>query len=148
MPKGKARYDAKYIEENVLEGIASLVLQFQETDEIQLRLKAAYWNPKLLLKKKITENNKIRQLSRLKDQNKLVEALSPIIYIIKDLQRLASEQETESCLFSSNGIKILYQFLGNSRIPKWFSTIYRESCDDEDLWLNPIQDRYWCCSPM
>ena len=43
------------LKNNLLEGSAlSLVLQVQEIDKIWARLKAAYGNPKLLLKKKIT----------------------------------------------------------------------------------------------
>ena len=76
----------------------SLVLQVQEIDDIWARLKAAYGNPKLLLKKKITEISRISQLWKLKDPDKLVEALSWIINTMKDLQWLASEHGIESTL--------------------------------------------------
>ena len=74
------------LKNNFLEGTAlALVLQVQEIDEIWTKLKAAYGNPKLLLKKKITEISTISQLWKLKDPEKLLEALSQIINTLKDL---------------------------------------------------------------
>ena len=80
------------MENNHLEGAAlSLVQSVDNIDEIWQRLKSAYGHPKLLLKKKLLEINKISQLSKLKDTERVVAALSQIINTKKDSQRLASE---------------------------------------------------------
>ena len=118
-------------------GELSLVLQVQEIDKIWARLKAAYgnpWNPTLLLKKKVTEISRVHQLWKLKDPDKLVEALSRIINTVKYLQRLASEHGIESRLYSGNGIERIYQLLGNNRVTRWLSVMCGESYNDETLW--------------
>ena len=99
----------------------------QEIDEIWARLKAAYGNPKLLLKKKIAEISRISQLWKLQDPDKLVEALSRIINTMKDLQRLASEYGIESLLYHSNGIERIYKLLGNNRVTRWLFIMCGES---------------------
>ena len=56
------------LKNNHLEGAAlSLVWSVDNIDEIWQRLKSAHGDPKLLLKKKLSEINKISQLSILKD---------------------------------------------------------------------------------
>ena len=94
---------------------------------------AAYGNPKLLLKKKITEISRIGQLWKVNDLDKLAEALSWITNTMKDLERIASEHGIESKLYSSNGIERIYQCLGNNRVTRW-----GESYDDETLWTKLI----------
>ena len=68
-------------------------------------------NPKLVLKKKIAEISRISQFWKLKDPDRLLEALIQIINTMKNLQGLASEHRTESQLFSGNGIERMYQLL-------------------------------------
>ena len=82
------------LKNNQLEGAAlSLAQSVDNYDEIWQRLKSAYGDPKLLLKKKLS---KISQLSKLKDTERVVAALSQVINTIKDLQGLASEHHIES----------------------------------------------------
>ena len=96
------------LKNNHLEGSAlSLVRSVDNIDEIWQRLKSAYGDPKLLLKKKLSEINKISQLSKLKDTERVVAALSQIINTMKDLRRLASEQHIESKLCSGDGLERL-----------------------------------------
>ena len=98
------------LKNNHLEGAAlSLVRSVDDIDEIWQRLKSAYGDPKLLLKK--SEINKISQLWKLKDTEKVVAALSQIINIMKDLQRLASEHHIESTLYSRDGLEHIYQLI-------------------------------------
>ena len=60
------------LKNNLLKGRALfLVIQVQEIDEVWARLKAAYGNLKLLLKK-TSEISRISQLWKLKDPEKLV----------------------------------------------------------------------------
>ena len=68
-----------------LEGAAlSFVQIVDDIDETWQRLKCTYGDPKLLLKKKISEINKLRQLWKLKDTEKVVVVQSQIINTIKD----------------------------------------------------------------
>ena len=62
---------------NQLEGAANLLVRkVDDIDEIWERLKSAYGDPKVLLKKKLSEISKISQLSKLEDTEKVVAALS------------------------------------------------------------------------
>ena len=91
------------LKNNHLEGSAlSLVQSVDNIDEIWQRLNPAYGDPKLLLKKKLSETNKISQLSKLKDTERVVAALGQIINTTKDLQCLASEHHVESKLYSED----------------------------------------------
>ena len=84
-----------------LEGTANaLVGSVDDIDETWQKLRFSQSDQKLLLKKKLSEINKISQLQELKDTEKVVLALSQIINAMKDLQRLASEHYIESKLYS------------------------------------------------
>ena len=68
-------------------------------------MKSAYGDPKLLLKKKLSEINKIGQLLKLKDTERVVEVLNQIINTMKDLH-LASGHHIESKLYSGDGLDV------------------------------------------
>ena len=103
------------LKNNHLEGSAlSLVRSVDNIDEIWQRWKSVYGDPKLLLKKKLSEISTINQLSKLKDTERVVAALSQIINTVKDLQRLASEHHIESKLYSGDGLERIYQLLGDN----------------------------------
>ena len=65
------------LKNNLLEGSAlSLIHSVNDIDEIWARLKAAYGDPKLLLKRKLAEIGKINNLWKIRDTEKIVEALN------------------------------------------------------------------------
>ena len=107
--------------------------------KIWQRLKSAYGDPKLLLKKKLSEVNKISQLSKLKDTERVVAALSQIINTMKDLQRLASEHHIESTLYSGDGLGRIYQLLDDNRVTRWLSKLCEETYDDHEQWMKLIE---------
>ena len=128
------------LKNNHLEGSAlSLVRSVDNVDEIWQRLKSAYGDPKLLLKKKVSEINKISQLSKLKDTERVVAALSQIINTMKDLQRLASEHHIESTLYSGDGLGRIYQLLDDNRVTRWLSKLCEETYDDHEQWMKLIE---------
>ena len=128
------------LKNNHLEGSAlSLVRSVDNIDEIWQRLKSAYGDPKLLLKKKLSEINKISQLSKLKDTERVVAALSQIINTMKDLQRLASEHHIESTLYSGDGLERIYQLLDDNRVTRWLSKLCEETYDDHEQWMKLIE---------
>ena len=87
---------------------------------------SSIWKSKLLPKTKITEISRISQLWKLNNPDKLVDALTQIINIMKDLQMLASEHGIDSRLYSGNGIERIYQLLGDNRVTRWLSTMCGE----------------------
>ena len=127
------------LKNNNWEGAAlSLDRSSDNIDEIKQRLKSAHGDPKLLLKKKLSEINKISQLSNLKDIERVVAALSQIINTMKDLQRLASEYHIESKLYSGDGLERICQLLGDSRVTRW-SKLCEETYDDHEQWMKLIE---------
>ena len=78
------------LKNNLLEGSAlSLVYSVNDIDEIWARLKAAYGDPKLLPKRKLAEIGKINNLWKIRDTEKIVEALNKIISPMKDLKKIS-----------------------------------------------------------
>ena len=51
------------------------------------KTKAAYGDPKLLLKRKLAEIGKINNLWKIRDTEKIVEPLNKIINTMKDLKK-------------------------------------------------------------
>ena len=102
-------------------------------------MKSAYGDPKPLLKKKLSEVSKISQLSKLKDTERSVAALSQIINTMKDLQRLTSEHHIQSKLYSGDGWERIYQLLGDNRVTRWYSKLCEETYDDHEQWIKLIE---------
>ena len=128
------------LKNNHLEGSAlSLVRSVDNNDKIWQRLKSACGDPKLLLKKKLSEIKKISQLLKLKDTERVVVALSQIIITMKDLQRLASEHHIESKLYSGDGLERIYQLLGDNRVTRRLSKLREETYDDHEQWVKLIE---------
>ena len=128
------RMMADVLKNNLLEGPAlSLVRSITDTDEIWERLKRSYGDPKFLLKKKLLHLGQINQIWKLKDSEKIVEALSKMINTMKDLEHLACEHNIQARLYSGDGLDRVYQLLGDNRVTRWLSTICDDTYNDEEL---------------
>ena len=128
------------LKNNLLEGPAlSLVRSVTDIDEIWKRLKAAYGDPKVLLKRKIAEIGKINHLFKIRDTRKIVDALSKIINTMKDLEKLANDHNIQSKLYSGDGLERIYQLLGDSQVTRWLSIACEKTYNDEELWLQLIE---------
>lgn len=73
---------------------------------------------------------RISLLWKLKDPDKLVEALSWIINAMTDLQRLASGHRTEVV---SGSIEIIYRLPDENRVTRRLSIMCEKSYDGETL---------------
>ena len=118
---------ADVLKNNLLEGLAlSLVRSVTDIDEIWKRLRRSFGDPKSLVKKKLFHLGKKNQIWKLKDSEKMLEALSKMINFMKDLEHLAYEHNIQARLYSGDEIDRIYQLLGDNRVTRWLSTI----CDD------------------
>ena len=68
----------------------------------------------MLLRKQISQIGNISQLWKIRDQEKLVDALSKIINMMRDLYQLAGKQNIKSRLHSGDGLERVY---------KWWMTV-------------------------
>ena len=124
--------DARYFKKQPARRI-SIVHSVNDVDEIWAKLKAAYGDPKILLKRKLAEIGKINNLWKIRDTEKIVEALNKIINTMKDLKKLASDHGIKSKLYSSDRLEKIYQLLDDSRMIRWLAIVCEEAYDDEEF---------------
>ena len=120
---------ADILKTKLLEGPAlSLVRSITDIDEIWVKLKVSCGDPKLL------HLGKINQIWKLKDSEKVVEALSKMINTVRDLEHLACERNIQAKLYSGDGLDRIYQLLRDNRVTRWLSTICDNTYNDKELW--------------
>ena len=119
------------LEESALSMVKSMT---EDNEDIWKRLKGAYGDPKLLLKKKLSQIGNISQLWKIRDQEKLGNALSKIINIMRNLHQLAEQTPIRSRLYSGVGLERVYQMMGDTRVRRWVSTICEVEYNDEQTW--------------
>ena len=125
------------LKNNLLEGPGlSLARSITDIGEIWERLNRSYGDPKLLLKKKL---GKINQIWKLKDSEKIVETLSKMINTKKDLEHLTYEHNTQTRLYSGDGLERIYQLLGDHYVTRWLSTTCNDAYNDQELWSKLIE---------
>ena len=128
------------LKNNLFEDSAlSLVNRMTDIEDIWKRLKGAYGDPKLLLKKKLSHIGNISQLWRIRDQEKLVDALSKITNMMRDLHQLAEQHNIKSRLYSGVGLERIYQMMGDSRVTRWLSTVCEVEYNNEQTWHHLIE---------
>ena len=79
-----------------------LVKSMTDIEDIWKRLKGAYGDPKLVLKKKLSQTGNISQLWKIRDQEKLVDALSKIMNMMRELYQLVEQHNIKSKLYSGH----------------------------------------------
>ena len=132
------RMTSDLLKNNSLEVSAlSLVKSMTDIEDIWKRLKGAYGDPKLVLKKKLSQTGNISQLWKIRDQEKLVDALSKIVNMMRDLYQLA-EHIIKSHLYSGYRLERIYQMMGDSQVTRWLSTICQVEYNDEQTWHHLI----------
>ena len=117
----------------------SLVKSLDDINQILERLKMAYGDPKNLLERKLDEVNNINQIWRSNNPEKIMDGLSKIITIMKDLVSLSKQHHIESKLFHGNGLERIYKLLGDGRETRWISISCDDNLDGEELWMKLIE---------
>ena len=92
-----------------------------------------------MLKKKLFEISIFTVLWKIKISEKLMEDLSRIINLMKDIMALAVKHNTENQLYYSDNIQKIYQLLDENRVTKWLMKISDEDLSDEEKWQKIIQ---------
>ena len=116
-----------------------------KTEEIWIRLKGAYGDPKTMLDKKLTEVKRIGPLWKLRENNRLIEGLPSITNAMADLMKLSKRHHIEGRLYNGDALDILYGMLGERRVTSWLEKIYDnelkydDEMDGEALWKKLIK---------
>ena len=92
-----------------------------------------------MLKKKLFEISIFTALWKIKISEKLMEDLSRIINLMKDIMALAVKHNTENQLYYSDNIQKIYQLLDENRVTTWLMKISDEDLSDEEKWQKIIQ---------
>ena len=86
-----------------------------------------------MLKKKLCEISKFIALWKIKEPEKLMEGLSRLINLMKDLTTLAVKHNIGNQLYYSDSIHKIYHLLCENRVTKWLMKI-----SDEEQWQKLI----------
>ena len=116
-----------------------LVKNIEDIDDVWKRLKDAYGDCKIMLKKKLSEVSNLDVLWRIKDPEKITEGLAKIINAMKDLLSLSKKHGIERKLFHGDALDRIYVLLGDGRVTRWLSLGYDKNWEDEELWNNLIE---------
>ena len=110
------------LKNNFLEGAAlMLVRDVIDIDDLWKRLKDAYGDSKLLLRKKLSELNSVENTSKARNPSKGIDLLSQLINLMKDLLQLSKRHDIENHLFYGDGLDRIYRLMGEGRVSRWFS---------------------------
>ena len=128
------------LKNNYLENPALLLVKdVKDVDEIWKRLKEAYGDCKILLSNKVAELNKVAHLSPKSnnDPETVIEGLSSIIHLMKDLMQLAEDHSIEERLFHGGAMDRIQELMGDARFTRWLSASYEKDLNDEKTrWID------------
>ena len=123
------------LKNNFLDDTAlSLVKSVGKIEEIWIRLKGAFGDPKVMLGKKLEEISKIRFGWQSKDSEKSIEDLQRMINLITDLMDLSKQHRIENALYYGDGLEKIFKLLGQGRATRWISEACDKELSNEESW--------------
>ena len=129
-----------FLKWNYLEGSAlTLVKGLSTAKEIWSRLKEAFGDSEVLLRKKLMEVEKLGPIWKCKDKAKLVQILSKLIYVMIELQDLAKKHDIENDLYHGGAIQRVYEVLGNEQRNKFIRKYAEETLSKKAKWDKLIE---------
>ena len=112
----------------------SMVKSIDNIDEIWDRLTSAYGDAKVMLTNKISQLNTIQSLWKYKEPERVIEALTKVINLMKELMKMSKKHNIEAKLYHGDSIERIYKLLGDSRVTRWLSGTYDQKLDDKQAW--------------
>lgn len=129
-----------FLKYNYLEGSAlTLVKGLDTLSEIWARLKEAFGDSEVLLRKKLREVEDLGQVWKCRDKSKLVQILSKLIFVMTDLQDLAKKHSIENDLYHGGGTQQVYEVLGNVHRDKFIRKYAGETLSKKEKWGKLIE---------
>ena len=87
-----------------------------------------------MLEKKLSELGNLDSIGKIRSPVKMVDILSSMISLMKDLLRLSKRHKIENHLFYGDAFQKIYNMLGESRLNRWLGQ--QDNLDQgENLWL-------------
>ena len=107
----------------------ALVQCVEDIDQIWTRLIAAYGDTRHMLNSKLHSINKLEAMWKLKQPEKVTNALVKVVNLMKDLMKLSEEHNIEEKLYHGEGLQQIYKQLGDGRVTRWLLTICNEQLE-------------------
>ena len=117
----------------------AMVRYLYDIDEIWLRLKKAFGDPKVMLEKKFEEINKVAVLYKIKDTDRLMESIQSIINLMKDLISLSKQHKIENDLYYGDAFERIVKLLGDSRVTRWIISISDKELSNQEKWKDLME---------
>ena len=111
----------------------TLVQNLDNIDDIWQRLKTAFGDTKTLLTKKLQTLNKF-DITKSRDPEKLVVALSKFSNIIREVMQLANKHKIEDNLYFGESLQRIYLQLGENRLTRFLSSISDDDLSPKQTW--------------
>ena len=111
----------------------TLVRSPNNIDDIWLKLKKSYGDTKNMLSKKLQTLSR-SDLTKIRDPEKLVYAISKFTSIIREAILLAKQHGIEDNLYYGDSLSKIYQQLGDGRLTRFLASIADEEPTEEDTW--------------
>ena len=92
-----------------------------------------------MLNIKLNQMRNLEPLWKLRDAEKIADAISKIISLMKDLLKLCKKHKIEAKLYNGDTIEKIYKLMGDVRVTRWLTKICDVEVDDEDLWERLVQ---------
>ena len=116
-----------YLKKNYLCGSAyTLVAKLNEVETIWEKLINVFGNTHLLLQNKLSTLEKFSHLGKLKDDEKVVFALSELLNIMEDLSNLALTYKLEGNLYYGGGLQRILKLIGEYRKRNFLRSIAKK----------------------
>ena len=111
-----------------------LVKDVKEIDDIWTRLQDAYGDCKVMLKRKLSEIDSMEGIWSYKNPEKMIEGLSKIINLMRDLMNLAKQHNIENKLYLGDALDRIVGLLGESRLHRWLTLSCESDTEGEETW--------------
>ena len=139
-PSVQAKLLPDILKNDYLEGSAlNAVKGLDKIDEIWARLKVSYGETEILLRNKMKEVEKVGQIWKGRDKSKKVQALSKLVFVMTDLQELASKHDIENDLYHGGGIQRVYEVLGNVLRDKFIRNNTEVTLSKKEKWVKLLE---------
>ena len=116
-----------------------LVKEVVDIESIWGRLNESFGCVNLLLQNKLCDVEKLGPIWKIRDNEKLIPALSNLVNVMSDLKVLAHKHKIENALYHSSNLGIIYNQIGKQRESKFISKNIDIRMDEQGKWNKIIE---------
>ena len=124
---------------NFLENPALLLVKdAKDIDTIWKRLTEAYGDCKRLLANKVAELGDVEGVCKSKDPEKVIDGLSKVINLMRDLMQIATDHNLKQKLYHGDAMDRIHSLMGEGRFTRWVSISCDKNLSDEEQQWNEL----------